>query len=244
MINMLQSENLKYKRTFSKKLFFIAPMYILIQIIAFSKYVFLNSMNWWSICFMPFTISIICTLSTRRERKSGNYRTLKSKYIDLRKMWISKILVIAYYTFLASLMLILYFLVVKLIYSTSFIPLDKLFFGTFVIWLTTLILIPICLFLSEAVGAFSSILVTCAGIVVAILMATKVGWYLCPWSLNIRLMCPILKLHPNGTQLNPGNFLLDSSVIPIGIIIGITGFAVLSILTSLWFAKKEDTTVV
>lgn len=239
MINMLQSENLRYKRTFAQKLFYIAPIYILIQILAFNIYVFSNSMNWWSIFFMPFTIAILCSLVTLREKKSGNYRTLKSRDINLRKMWISKILIISYYTLLASLMVILYLLIIKLIHNSSLIPVGNLFLATFVIWLTTLILIPICLFLSEAFGPFSSIFVTCIGIVGAVLMAPKSSWYLCPWGLNVRLMCPILKIHPSGLLLEKTSTLLDSSVIPIGIIVGVVGFILLSILTSSWFAKKE-----
>ncbi|WGX77790.1 lantibiotic immunity ABC transporter MutG family permease subunit (plasmid) [Paraclostridium bifermentans] len=154
-------------------------------------------------------------------------------------MWLSKILVISYYTLLASLMVILYLLIIKLIHNSSLIHVRDLFLGTFVIWITTLILIPICLFLSENFGPFSGIIITCIGIVVAVLMAPESNWYLWPWSLNVRLMCPILKLRPNGLILENTSALLDPSVIPIGIIIGVVGFILLSILTSLWFAKRR-----
>jgi ABC-2 type transport system permease protein len=239
MIAMLKSEDLKYKRTFAKNIFYIAPIYILIYILGCSRYTFSISMNTWSVFFMPFNIAILCSLVALREKKAGNYRTLKSKDIDLKKMWISKILVISYYTLLASLMVILYLLIIKLIHNSSLIPVGDLFLSTFVIWLTTLILIPICLFLSENFGSFSGIIITCIGIVGAALMAPESNWYLCPWSLNTRLMCPILKLRPNGLILENTSPLLDPSVIPVGIIVGIVGFIVLSLLTSLWFSKKE-----
>lgn len=239
MINMLQSENLRYKRTFSQKLFYIAPIYILIYILDCSRYTFSISMNLWSVAFMPFTIAILCSLVALREKKAGNYRTLKSKDIDLKKMWISKILVISYYTLLASIMVILYLLIIKLIHNSSSIPIGDLFLATFVIWLTTLILIPICLFLSENFGSFSGIIITCIGFLWGVLMAPDSNWYLCPWSLNVRLMCPILKLRPNGLILENTSPLLDPSVISTGILISVGGFIVLSILTSLWFAKKE-----
>lgn len=239
MIDMLKSEDLKYKRTFAKKIFYIAPIYILIQIVALNRYVLSNSMNWWSVCFMPFTIAILCTLISIAEKKAGNYRTLKSKDINLKKMWISKILVISYYTFLASLMVILYLLTIKLVRQSSLVQVGPLFLGTFVMWITTLILIPICLFLSEAFGPFSSIFVTCIGIAGGVLTVTGPNWYLCPWNLNMRLMCPILKLNPNGELLESTSNLLDYSVIPVGLIVGIVGFIGLSLLTSLWFSKKE-----
>ncbi|MDM8128712.1 hypothetical protein AVM15_06600 [Paraclostridium benzoelyticum] len=239
MINMLKSENLRYKRTFSQKLFYIAPMYILIEVFKIERYVFTNSTNWWSVFFMPFSIAILCSLIALREKKAGNYRTLKSKDIDLKKMWISKILVVSYYTFLASIMFVLYLLAVKFIHNSSLIPVGSLFLGALVIWITTLILIPICLFLSENFGTFSGIIITCIGVLWGVLSAPKANWYLCPWSLNIRLMCPILKLRPNGLILESTSPLLDPSVISTGIFISVVGFIVLSILTSLWFAKKE-----
>ncbi|GAA0740232.1 lantibiotic immunity ABC transporter MutE/EpiE family permease subunit [Clostridium oceanicum] len=239
MINMIQAENLKYKNTFSKKLFYIAPMYILIQILSFDDYVFTNSINWWSLCFMPFIIAILCSLSSLREKKSGNYRTLKSKDINLKKMWISKVLVMSFYTFLASLTFILYFLIFKLVRGSLLVILNQLFLAVFIIWLTTLILIPICLFLSESFGSFASVIVTCVGFIGGALVAPKSFWYLCPWSINVRLISPILKIHPNGELLKSGSSLLNPSVIPIGIIIAVVGFIILAILTSLWFAKKE-----
>ncbi|WGX77789.1 hypothetical protein QJS64_21060 (plasmid) [Paraclostridium bifermentans] len=69
MINMLKSENLRYKRTFSQKVFYIAPIYILIYILDCGKYPFSISMNLWSVAFMPFTIAILCSLVALREKR-------------------------------------------------------------------------------------------------------------------------------------------------------------------------------
>ncbi|SFC47256.1 lantibiotic immunity ABC transporter MutE/EpiE family permease subunit [Clostridium uliginosum] len=242
MLNMLRSENLKYKRTFAKMLAFIAPMYVLVCSLFMSVYFFTNTINWWEVSFMPFIICLICALSAIREKKSGNYRTLKSKDVNLKKMWISKIIVIGYYTFIASLMILINFLIVKLIFNnkvTDSIYINKLIIAVFIIWLTTLILIPICLFVAEKFGTFLAILVNCIGSVVGLFIVTGKKWYLCPWNISNRLMCPILNLNPNGMLLESGDPLLDSSVISIGIIVSIVGLIILSVLTSLWFAKRE-----
>ena len=239
MINMLQSENLKYKRTFAKLVVFIAPMYVFAYSLFMNQYFFVNAMNWWSFVILPFIIAIVTALSVIIETKAGQYRTLKSKNINLKNMWTSKIIVIGYYTFISSIVIIVSFLVIKLLYNSNLIDIKNLIIGTIIIWITTLILIPICLFIAEKFGDFAAIVVTCGGIVAGVIVSVEPMWYLCPWSISSRLMCPILGLNPNGMLLEPGDPLLDSSVILIGLVVSIAGFIILSLLTSLWFAKKE-----
>lgn len=79
------------------------------------------------------------------------------------------------------------------------------------------------MFIVERFGIFATILVTSTGIVVEVLMTTGEAWYLCPWSISMRLMCPILKIHPNGCLLEVGDLLLNSSVILVGIVVAIIG---------------------
>lgn len=242
MINMLQAEHLKYKGTFARILAFIAPAYVLLDGFVQDAYIFCNSTNWWEVMFLPFVICIMCALSVIREKKAGNYRTLKSKNINLKKMWFSKIITVGYYTFISSLVIIINILIVKLIFRTNFtdlIDIKKVIIAILTIWFTTLILIPINLFLAEKFGTFVAIAVTCIGIVVGALVVREPSWYLWPWSISTRLMCPILNLNPNGCLIEAGDPLLNSSVIPIGIIASIIGFITFSLLTSLWFAKKE-----
>ncbi|WP_158002137.1 lantibiotic immunity ABC transporter MutE/EpiE family permease subunit [Clostridium botulinum] len=235
---MLRSEHLKYKRTFCRKLFFIVPMYVLLNLPFMNMYFFINTLNLWSCFIMPFMISLICALSALREKRAGNYRTLKSKDINLKKMWISKILIVTYYEFLASIVFLSIMILVKLIKGVIY-P-KELLIGIFAIFITTLILIPICLFLAEIFGTFAPILITLIGVMSGVIFATKSIWYLCPFSIAPRLMCPIIKVHPSGIPLEIGSPLLDPSVISKGFIISIALFIILSIITSFWFSKRRN----
>jgi ABC-2 type transport system permease protein len=60
-----------------------------------------------------------------------------------------------------------------------------------------------------------------------------------PWSWGMRLMSPIVGVHPNGVPLKEGNPLLDPSVIPTGILASIVIFVLLSLVTAFWFSRKE-----
>ncbi|MGI6125331.1 MAG: lantibiotic immunity ABC transporter MutE/EpiE family permease subunit, partial [Planifilum sp.] len=60
-----------------------------------------------------------------------------------------------------------------------------------------------------------------------------------PWSWPTRLMAPVVGVHPNGVPLDAGDPLLEPSVIPVGILLGITAFLLFTWITALWFKRKE-----
>jgi len=70
-------------------------------------------------------------------------------------------------------------------------------------------------------------------------MATEPSWIMMPWSWALRLMCPIMGVHPNGTALAANDALLSTSVIPAGILISLLFFIAASMLTAFWFSKRE-----
>ncbi|MGL4731875.1 MAG: lantibiotic immunity ABC transporter MutE/EpiE family permease subunit [Clostridium sp.] len=240
MFNMIQAELLKFKGTFSKKLAFIAPMYVLVYSLFMNRYFFQSVINWWSVAIMPFIIAILCLLTSLREKKAGKYRTLKSKDINIKKMWISKIIVIGGYSLMSTIIFIFNIVIVELIFQTSQINMLNAVWGLLIIWLTTLILIPICLFISEKFGTFMIIAISTLGIAIEVFITLTDKWFLWPWSISMRLMCPILKIHPNGCLLEVGDPLLDSSVISVGIIVSIIGVIIFTLITSIWFLRREE----
>lgn len=84
-----------------------------------------------------------------------------------------------------------------------------------VIWITSVGLIPVYLFRSMAWydwfnwKCFNG---TCGRRWASSPTST---WILMPWSWPLRLMCPIVKVHPNGVALQNGDLLMNTSVISI-----------------------------
>lgn len=239
MINMIKAEHLKYKRTFTKKLIFITPIFIFIWLFINGIYAYQNTINTWSIGLMSFLLAIITSSSSRKEKLSGKYVTLKSKNINGKLMWFSKIIVLGYYSFIISITLMVPFFAVKLFYPAIEANMLTLFISVIAIWFTTLLLIPIYLFVSEKFRTFAAIALACIGVILDVVVSVKDFWYLCPWAINTRIMCPIFNQHPNGVLLESGDPLLNPVVIPIGIIATIIWLVGLSILTSIWFDKRE-----
>lgn len=75
MLNMIQSERLKYKRTFAKKLVYIAPFFFVLYAIItmptiHSKYNYFEYtvFNWWPLIFLPLGTALIASLAAMREK--------------------------------------------------------------------------------------------------------------------------------------------------------------------------------
>jgi ABC-2 type transport system permease protein len=67
--------------------------------------------------------------------------------------------------------------------------------------------------------------------------ATKL-WFV-PFAIPARLMCPIIKVLPNGLPLPEGHHLSDNRVIFTGLVITIGLYFIFSLITTLWFNKRE-----
>ena len=101
-------------------------------------------------------------------------------------------------------------------------------------------LIPLQLWLATWAGMLASIVLAAVGMIVGVLLAPTRLWIFCPWSWASRLMCPTIGVHPNGIVLSAGDGLLDAGVIPVGILVSLVVFVVLSMLTALWFERRES----
>lgn len=250
MFSIIQSEHLKYKRTFSKKLIVIAPLFfcfyaVIVQIFlpsgvkplwgTYLQLVF----NWWPFIFIPLGIALLGSLSESREQKSGGYRSLRVHNINPIYLWFAKILVLAYYMLLSSIILIVVILLTGGISATGSIPIITILKAASIIWFVSLSLIPIHLFVSAWKGTIVSLGLSIVGMIAGVIAASGPDWFLLPWSWPLRLMCPVVGVHPNGVTLAPSDHLLDPSVIPIGIFVSLTVFLILTMLTARWDKKRE-----
>lgn len=77
------------------------------------------------------------------------------------------------------------------------------------------------------------------GLVVGVIAAPKPYWVYVPWSWATRLMCPIIGVHPNGVHLETSDLLRSPSVIPIGIILALATLIILTMITAVWFNRRE-----
>lgn len=250
MLNVIQSENLKYKHTFSQKLVLIAPLFIVLYAIIVKLFIpavvgtpwdfFLCMVfSWWPLIFIPLGTALLCTLAEMREKKAGNYRSLRTYNLSASALWFSKITVLALYTLLSSVTMIFTTLIAGSLFAQGTVPIGKIIEASAIIWLVSLSIIPIQLFAAAWKGTVVAVVLGLFGLFTGVIAAPKPFWIFVPWSWPMRLMSPIIGVHPNGIPLEAGDPLLNPSVIPVGIAISLAFFVVTAVLTTIWFAKRE-----
>lgn len=250
MMKIIRSELLKYRRTFTRKLMVLAPLFfglyalpqkLLMPPDFLRPWQLLIDMiyNWWPVLFIPLGIALFAALMASQEKKAGNYRSLRAHHISPSRLWVGKITVMAVHSLLTTVILMTVIVISGFITAGGAIPWLKILAGGFIIWLVSLSLIPIQLWAASWKGTFFSMAVGFIGLIAGVAAAAKSYWIYVPWSWATRLMCPIIGVHPNGTLLGASDPLRDASVIPIGIPLSMIVFVIGTILTAIWFEKRE-----
>lgn len=257
-MNGLRSELYKYKRTFMGKLIVFIPIFFavyasVIQIImknnslaeasgnTSADWIMILALvfNWWSFLFLPLGMALFAGLAAAQEKKAGNYRALRSHNISPVRLWVNKIIGMAVYSLLSAIVLFIVVIVTGACISTGVIPLGKIAAGCMACWFTSLTLIPIQLWLATWGGALVSFGAGFIGMIIGVLAAPTEYWIAIPWSWATRLMCPIIGVHPNNLILEANSPLLNSSVIPMGIMVSAVIFLLIAALTGVWFSRRE-----
>lgn len=247
MLEYFLSENMKINHTFVKKLVFIAPlMVIFLSIFLTANYFQVDIYNWWYTSILTGTISLGSSLLIRVDGSMKN-KGVMSLPVDLKKIWIAKILVGVKNISISCIIIFiagqLSIFIIKMD-SASHIPMISGLFGTLVIIITSIWQIPICFFLSNKIGMFPTIVLNMIVSVFSVIIAVSKFWWLNPFAYTDRLMCPILKLLPNGLVAKPDSQtftpeLLSVWGIPFGILISIVLFIAITYLTAKWYEKQE-----
>lgn len=239
-MDRVKAESIKLRRTFTKKMPFIMPL-----ITAFLSAFLMagesfqeGSYNWWYALILPGMLSLICAEVIYKDRKKLNYRAILDLPLDPAKIWLGKIGICAWLFFQSC---VIFFLLVTsggFIFGTT-ANLDESIFASLLLFVTFLWQIPLCLFLADRLGLFVAVFLNFAANIVFIIGTanTKLWWI--PYSIPARIVCPVIKVLPNGLTARAGNPLLNSNVILPGVLISLAMFAALSALTALLFRKRE-----
>ncbi len=239
MVNYLKSEFLKQKHRFNLKLLWISPFnaVALVIILMGGRYFMEGAFNWWYTMILPGALSMIVSFTVSAEKKH-NRHGLFTVSTNKKELWISQLVM---NTILLLITNLIFFIVISTVGTTLGVPIPFLnsFIASFVLFLTFAWQIPLFMYISEKMGSFFSIIISLfCNMGFGIFFAATRFWYV-PFAIPARLMCPIIKVLPNGLPLEAGNHLGDTSVIFIGILITVALYFIFSLITTLWFNHRE-----
>ncbi|MGQ3478706.1 lantibiotic immunity ABC transporter MutE/EpiE family permease subunit [Paenibacillus sp. TY11] len=241
MQQYLAAEHLKLKRTFTKKLVWLAPIVTLLLCTGLmgGKMLQSASYNWWYFMLLPGALTIMCSGVVQKDGKKLNYRAVLGVSVDLTRVWYGKIGVCVRLLLVSSIILFIGITLGGFVFSSS-LTLAGSVAASLILFITFLWQIPLCLFLTDRVGMFATLIINMVGhVACTILFATSSVWWATPYAIPARLMCAVIKVLPNGLAVPSGDPLLDKSVIVPGLVITICLFIILSILTAMSFRKRE-----
>lgn len=244
MISYILAENLKHKGTFLKKLLILMPIsLILLSLFLMPSYFTTNAYNWWYVIIMPATFALIPAMMHRKESRKLNYRAVFPLNINLKKLWVSKIITAFIYMSIAAIIHMLgvyifqFFLVGQLTPNYGF---STLLFASFLLMITNIWQIPLCFFLAKKFGFIASIIMNAIlGLVLGILLSDSALWIYCPYAWGIRLMIPVMGILPNGVLTEASNPIISSTSLLIPCILSICLFTLLTMISAKWFSNQE-----
>lgn len=241
----LQAENLKHKRTFTKKLMILAPFVVILMNVLAPLWFQINSYNWWYIFLYPGFLTLICGLVEQRDGGKLNYQSVFSIPVSPDKVWKAKIGIAGIYSFVGNLI----FLILNLAGGFVLLAISGLELrisiwqaaaGTMCIALASLWEIPLCLWLSKKAGIFVTVILNAGiGSILGIFAANTSFWSICPYSWVPHLMIFLLGIMPNGEPVTKSGAPMPYLTIMVILFISFILFAVLSCWTGKRFEKQE-----
>lgn len=218
----------------------IAPLatLLLCAFLMGGRYFQSGAYNWWYTMLLPGALTLACSLAVQKDARM-KYRGLLALPVDLKIVWTSKIIACGEWLLAVALIFLLGVTAGGMLFGET-IPLLNSMAGSFLIFVTFLWQIPLCLFLAARCGLFVAILLNMAGNIVGVVAFAAGGlWSMYPYAISVRLMCPVLSILPNGLPVPADSPLRSSGTILPGVLISLVWFGLLSLLTALWFRKQE-----
>lgn len=239
MFKLVRFELLKLRHTFSMKLPVVAPiMTLLLGYVLSGNSVQFTAYNWWYTMIFPVAISLWSANAISRE-KNTQYQNLLCLPIDLKNLWLGKVLAIVVLLLLSSLIM----------WSgcTAFGALTKMninlidgFFGCMLLFVAFLWQIPVVMWVAKRMGHLAAILLSvCCNMVLSMAGAESGLFFLNPFAIPARIVCPFFKMHPNGLPLENNSVLFEKGMILPAVCISLLLFILFSFVTARLFAKGE-----
>lgn len=259
MNQYLKAERIKHRHTIFGKLWLLLPGISILCSVGLAlgspAYYQMNQYNWWYTTFLPSFVVLSSIFVCQREMKNG-HRAIGTLPVKTRKIWAAKIgfcigILMTGMTWICLAVIGIgrvqcWLLGLPVTNEVLPIGIPLAVWAAVILVLVSAWQIPLWMFCYLKIGFAPTFLAGMgANLVLGIWGALKDFWWLDPFAIGLRLMCPVLKILPNGLPAVPGSQtfrpeLLSQSVILPGLVISIVLFLSFSAVTAVWYQRKVE----
>ncbi|WP_426451967.1 lantibiotic immunity ABC transporter MutE/EpiE family permease subunit [Paenibacillus sp. S-38] len=234
-------ENLKMKRTFTKKLIWLTPIAtMLLSALLMGGHLFKSgSYNWFYTLMLPGAIALLCTGVVQKDSGKLRYRALLGLPVAPSRWWSAKIGASVFFLFLTFTIFFIGLSLGGYVFEGSLSLLSDAV-ACLMLFLAFVWQVPLCMLVVEKLGSAAALIFSVAGNMAGVaVISTSSLWWSVPYGIASRIMIPLIGVLPNGIPVNGDDPLTDSGVVLPGVMLSLLLFAFLSMLTSYMFRKRE-----
>ena len=249
MANILKAEILKEKRSANAKIFLLTPIIFIVFNLLMNvlmgkspegkSFLLATAFNWFPLLILPIVISLL-VINILAKEKQSQLNLQKSLGLDRKKIKVAKsLLVLTEVLAIVMVSILIIYLVANFILKEN-ISLAMLIKAGVVLFMGVMPLVGFSFFImSLSSKAFVLLILNFILSIISPTPAVGALWKFYPWSYSLRMLAPIIGVHPNGTFLDTNSPLWGKSVITLGIVLSL-GVYVLFMVLSISRKDKED----
>ncbi len=250
MINMIKAEFIKEKRAANIKLVLLTPIiFVLFNLLMGllmgpspegKSYLMATSFNWYPIMVLPVVLSLL-VVNINNKEKGSHLVFQRSMGMSGAKLILAKNLLVLIELFTILLLSSLaIFIVGGLLLKEPIVP-KVLAEATLVMFLGSLPVVGISFLVNSfCKKSFLIIIMNFLLTFPSAVIAVTGKWPFFPWAYSLRMLAPIVGVHPNGTFLEASSPLLDREPVYVGFLLSLLVYCLaLGLLVLVNRGKKQ-----
>ena len=240
MIKMLKVEWIKEKRAANSTLKYIVPIiFVLFNLFMVStmgqspagrSYLMATAFNWYPVMILPIVLSLLVVniVSKEKEEHIALWRRLN---ILPEKMLIAKNGMVVFELFTILMLSSIGIYLVGKYFLQEEISLKIMILATCCLFIGSLPVIALSFFIYKLFNKkFLVILINFVFTFPSAMIAVTSYWKFFPWDYNLRILSPIIEVHPNGTFLEKSSPLMAMNAVHVGLVLSIMVYVIITVI--------------
>ena len=240
MIKMLKVEWIKEKRAANSTLKYIVPVIFLLfnlfmvnlmgQSPEGRSYLMATAFNWYPVLILPIVLSLLVVNIVSKEKEE--HLTFQRRLnLSVEKILIAKNEMVILELFVILILSSIGIYLVGRFFLQEEISLKIMFLATCCLFIGSLPIIALSFFIYNLFNKkYLVILINFVFTFPSAMIAVTSYWNFFPWDYNLRILCPIIEVHPNGTFLEKSSPLTSMNAVFVGLALSVMVYILITVL--------------